>query len=217
MRVGGRSFYREFRVAGIAWRRTIWADPMGRIGIASLAASALLAVTACGGGASDQADRVEPEAWAADVCTAVNQFVGFTESRLTEFTGEASAARSLKRLKTLAVALYRDFLDQTDVMLRKIDAAGTPEGDQGEEIRREFRAAIGETRAIVVELLAKARDLPTRDLNEFVSQARALRAGAEREFTRWGNSFEDKLGRFKGTFEGEQPEECRRVEATSSG
>src|SRR5215218_3771942 len=125
---------------------------MGRIGIAALAASSLLAVTACGGGGSDQADRVEPEAWAADVCTAMSQLKGFTESRAKEFTEEASAARSLKRVKTLAVALYSDILDQVDVMLRKIDAAGTPEGDQGEEMRREFRAIIGEFRPIFVEL-----------------------------------------------------------------
>jgi hypothetical protein len=191
---------------------------MGRIGIASLAASALLAVSGCGEGPSDQADRVEPEAWAADICSAMTDFVTFTQSRANQYLEESGGSfRSGEEAKTSAVALYTEVLGEADEMLRKIDAAGTPEGDEGAEFRRELRAVMGQVRPIFVRLRARARDLPTHDVNAFNSAARALGAETEREFVRWGNDIEDALGTFKGTFEGEKPEECRRLEATSSG
>jgi hypothetical protein len=142
------------------------------------------------------------------MCTALDQMQEFFDSRATELAEQASAERSFKRVKPLIVTFYSDLLDQTDVMLRKLDAFGTPEGDQGEELQREFRAAMGETRPILVELLAKARDLPTRDLNEFISEAEALTAEAEHEMTQWGDTFKDRFSRFEGALGDERPKEC---------
>jgi hypothetical protein len=189
-----------------------------RIVVASIAAAALLMHAACGGGSeeadgSEETGRVEPEVWATDICMALRELNMFYESRSSELGDEARAASSVEELKTASVTYWTELLDETDVMLKKIDAAGTPAGEQGEEVRRAIRNAFGQMRRVVADVLVQAQNLPTRNISAFNSEAESLGRSAQLAFEEVGRQFED-LKYLDGGFEGEPPEACRALETT---
>jgi hypothetical protein len=192
---------------------------MRRIVVASIAAAALLMLAACGGGSeeaggSEESGRVEPEVWATDICTAGREWKMSVESRSRELADEARAASSLKEAKTALVTFLMEFLDETDAMLKKIDAAGTPAGEQGEEQRRALRNAFGQVRPVVADVLVQAQNLPTRNISAFNSEVEAIGRSAQLAFEEVGRQFSDLQYLEPPNFEGEPPEACQDLKTS---
>jgi hypothetical protein len=92
-------------------------------------------------------------------------------------------------------------------MLRTIDAAGTPAGEHGEEVRRAIRNAIEQFRPVVADLVVQAQNLPTRNVTVFMSEAEELNRSAMHSFTGVANAFSDL--QYLGGLGIERPEACR--------
>ena len=190
-----------------------------RIVVASIAAAALLMHAACSGsseeaGGSEETGRVEPEVWATDICTAFREHEMSRDSAGREIADEIRAASSAKQLKAALVMGWTEALDETDAMLKKVDAAGTPAGEQGEEVRRAIRNAAGQLRRVVAEVLSQTQDLPTRNISAFNSELEALVHSAELAFEEVERQFSDLQYLEALDYEGEPPEACQDL-ATS--
>jgi hypothetical protein len=194
-------------------KRTIRALSVRRIVVASIAAAALLMHVGCGGGSeeavgSEEAGRVEPEVWLADICVAIRDLQMSLGSREREVADEARAATSAKQAKAVLVSLYASVLDDIDAFLEKVDAAGTPTGEQG-EVPREFRNRFGQLRQVFADALVQIRGLPTRNVSAFNSQVaeldRSTDSAAEEVWERPSPDLQDL------ELEGEPPEACREL------
>jgi hypothetical protein len=193
--------------------RTIRALRVRRIVVASIAAAALLTSAACGGGSeeaggSEKWGPVEHEVWRADICTALREWITSWRSLSREFADEGLVYSSGEEAKTALVTFVTGLLDETDVMLKKVDAAGTPAGERGEEVRRAFRNAFGQMRRVIADALAEVQNLPTRSVSAFNSEAEALARSAELAYEEVGRQFSD-LQYLEFNFEGELPEACQ--------
>jgi hypothetical protein len=189
-----------------------------RIVVASIAAAALLVHAACGGspeeaGGSEETGRVEPEVWATDICTAARELNMSQESLARELVDEGRGASSVEEAKAAVVTYLTELLDETDAMLKKIDAAGTPAGEQGEEVRRAMRNASGQLRRAVADSLVQAESLPTGSVSAFNSEAEELGRSAQLAFEEVGRQFSD-LQYLEADLEGEPPEACRDLETS---
>ena len=184
---------------------------MPRVRLAALAVGLAVALSACGGG-SDGAESVDPTEWATDVCTAMSGYVESVEARAAGFEQAASGLSSIADAKAQVVQFFEDVVADTDVMLAAVDAAGTPSGDQGEEIRAALRSNLEPMREILSDSVAEAEELPTDNLADFTSQVEELTASVGEGFDEIGAAF-DALDEFEGTFEGEEPEACQELAA----
>ena len=184
---------------------------MPRVRLAALAVSLAVSLSACGGG-SDGAESVDPTEWATDVCTAMSDYAGSVEARAAGFEQAASGSSSIADAKAQVVQFFEDVVADTDVMLAAVDEAGTPSGDQGEEIRDALRSNLEPMREILSDSLSEAEELPTDNLADFTSQVQELTASVEQGFDRVGAAFDD-LDEFEGVLEGEEPEACRELAA----
>ncbi|MFC8847735.1 MULTISPECIES: hypothetical protein [unclassified Micromonospora] len=125
--------------------RTCRAATAGRFTV--VLATLVLALAACGGGPS-------PRAWAASVCEAltpwraeINKLTSSTQQQMTAQTTPAQAKENLVRL-------FAGAEDASETARRKIDQAGVPEAEHGEEISARFQASLGKVR----DAYGRARD-----------------------------------------------------------
>ncbi|MEV5822965.1 hypothetical protein ABUL04_27545 [Micromonospora harpali] len=125
--------------------RTCRAATAGKL--TAVLATLVLALAACGGGPS-------PRAWAASVCEAltpwraeINKLTSSTQQQMTAQTTPAQAKENLVRL-------FAGAEDASETARRKIDQAGVPETENGEEISARFQASLGKVR----DAYGRARD-----------------------------------------------------------
>ncbi|RGC68309.1 hypothetical protein C5N14_13845 [Micromonospora sp. MW-13] len=117
--------------------RTCRAATAGKLTV--VLATLVLTLTACGGGPS-------PRAWAASVCEAltpwraeINKLTSSTQQQMTAKTTPAQAKENLVRL-------FGGAEQASETARRKVDEAGVPETDHGEEISQGFQASLGKVR-----------------------------------------------------------------------
>ncbi|WP_229398703.1 hypothetical protein [Micromonospora okii] len=110
-------------------------------------AALILALTGCGGGPS-------PRVWAASVCEAltpwraeINKLTSSTQQQMTAQTTPAQAKENLVRL-------FAGAEEASETARRKVDEAGIPETDDGEDISKGFQASLGKVR----DAYGRARD-----------------------------------------------------------
>ncbi|MDI5937507.1 MULTISPECIES: hypothetical protein [Micromonospora] len=125
--------------------RTCRAATAGKL--TAVLATLVLALAACGGGPS-------PRAWAASVCEAltpwraeINKLTSSTQQQMTAQTTPAQAKENLVRL-------FAGAEDASETARRKIDQAGVPETENGEEVSARFQASLGKVR----DAYGRARD-----------------------------------------------------------
>ncbi|MFF3867402.1 hypothetical protein [Micromonospora sp. NPDC001898] len=117
--------------------RTCRAATAGKLTV--VLATLVLMLTACGGGPS-------PRAWAASVCEAltpwraeINKLTSSTQQQMTAQTTPAQAKENLVRL-------FGGAEQASETARRKVDEAGVPETDRGEEISQGFQASLAKVR-----------------------------------------------------------------------
>jgi len=146
-----------------------------RLGVASIATAASLALLAgCGGGGGGGSGTVSVDTYANDVCTALTTWQRSITDASTNLAQKTSQENSLPKVKTLFVTFFDGAIGQTDTMLAAVKDAGVPDLDNGDEVVKAMDGEIGVFRPILVEARTKARNLNTTDESLFAPQAQAL-------------------------------------------
>ena len=152
--------------------RTRRAAAAGKLTVV-LATLALL-VASCGG--------PSPRAWAASVCEAltpwraeINKLTSSTQQQMTAQTTPAQAKENLVRL-------FAGAEQASETARRKVEQAGVPETDHGEEISAGFRASLSKVR----DAYGRARDtidgLDTGEAKAFYDGVRAAVETLNKEY-----------------------------------
>ncbi|WBB65397.1 hypothetical protein [Micromonospora sp. WMMD812] len=144
--------------------RTCRATAAGKLTV--VLATLLLVAAGCGGGPS-------PRAWAASVCSAlapwrseISRLTSSTDQQMTAQTTPAQAKENLVRL-------FGGAEQASETARRKVEEAGVPETDRGEEISAGFRDSLAKMR----DAYGRARDaiegLGTGEATAFYDGVRA--------------------------------------------
>ncbi|WP_406038724.1 hypothetical protein OG799_26580 [Micromonospora sp. NBC_00898] len=131
-------------------------------------------VAGCGG--------PSPRAWAASVCEAltpwraeINKLTSSTQQQMTAQTTPAQAKENLVRL-------FAGAEQASETARRKVEQAGVPETDHGEEISAGFRASLSKVR----DAYGRARDtidgLDTGEAKAFYDGVRAAVETLNKEY-----------------------------------
>ncbi|MER6753429.1 hypothetical protein [Micromonospora echinofusca] len=125
--------------------RTCRAAAAGKLTV--VLATLVLVLAGCGGGPS-------PRAWAASVCSALTPWRAEI-SKLTRSTDQQMTAQTTPaQAKENLVRLFGGAEQASETARRKVEEAGVPEAEQGEEVSAGFRASLAKVR----DAYGRARD-----------------------------------------------------------
>jgi hypothetical protein len=130
-----------------------------RIYIALIVAALALGASACGGG-DEAASGASPQEWSADVCGALQSWRSDLETKTNDLQSTAAGATSVAEGRDLIVDFLDETITRTDQMLNEVEAAGSPDVDDGETIARDFRTQLAKIKPIFEDAREKAADLP---------------------------------------------------------
>jgi hypothetical protein len=138
-----------------------------------VAAVALSALVACGGGSGAGEERVAPATWAADVCGAAADWVDEIMGLNEELQANLDPS-SVQALKDQMVGYFDDILTSTDGMIGDIEAAGIPDVEGGQEAADRVLAGMRDARAILQQARDDAAALDTSDPQAFGEEVQAI-------------------------------------------
>ncbi|MER7455665.1 hypothetical protein [Micromonospora sp. NPDC126480] len=153
--------------------RTCRAAAAGKL--TAMLATVVVLAAGCGGGPSAQA-------WAASVCSAltpwraeISKLTSSTDQQMTAQTTPAQAKENLVRL-------FGGAEQASETARRKVEEAGVPDAEQGEEVSAGFRTSLARMR----DAYGRARDtidgLSTSQPTVFYDGVRAAVATLNREY-----------------------------------
>lgn len=164
--------------------------------------AAVLLFTACGGG-----DKVSPEAFAKDVCSAVGKWVGSIQDKASSLgsalTGEPAQAKE-KLDEFLGQAV-----DATDELIASVDDAGVPDVDGGEDLANDLSDTFEKAKEALEETRGKVADLPEDDPQAFSQQASELGNEIQTTMGNLGDSLGDAPDELTQAFQDE--EGCQQI------
>ena len=183
--------------------------------IAALGLTLLLAggLVACGGddgggeedagGDGGSAETVSAEAYASDVCGAMQDWItGIQEG--TQDLGSGLAAGDAEGGKQVLSDLFAQMSSSTSELVTAVDEAGVPDVEGGEEAADKLVAAFEDIQGILEDAQADAEALST-DPQEFQQGATELGTTLQEALTSVGDSLEDQTSdELKEAFEAEE-------------
>jgi hypothetical protein len=167
-------------------------DPLkrrSRLALAVAGGVAAMALAACGGGSDGSSSATTPAAeWVASVCGAISTW----KTELTSGAPDFSQVTDVESTKqTLG-----DYLEQvkvsTDTLIADIEAAGTPDVENGEAIAQEFKANLATVGDSFQQAKADLDALSTNDPAAFASGLQEIAGALTTAGSEAGQAF-DKL------------------------
>ncbi|MFI7519006.1 hypothetical protein [Micromonospora globbae] len=153
--------------------RTCRATAVGKLTV--VLATLTLVVAGCGGGPS-------PRAWAASVCSAlapwrseISRLTSSTDQQMTAQTTPAQAKENLVRL-------FEGAEQASETARRKVEEAGVPETEHGEEISAGFRSTLAKMRDAYGRAGDAIDGLDTGEPTEFYDGVRAAVEALNKEY-----------------------------------
>jgi len=166
-----------------------------------LPALLVAALLAAGCGGSDKSEGVKPKAWASTVCTSLATWerdLKAGAARLDKTLEKAAARRGLAGVRGELAGYLGRTVSRTDDVLKEVDRAGTPAGEDGDAVRGVVRQGLQKMRQILADAQGKARRLPVGDPKAFVREVTTLGAVIDRAATRTGDRLDRDLARRYG-------------------
>jgi hypothetical protein len=154
--------------------------------IRAIAIVALLAVAgACGNDGGTGSPTPSPstspgganastaEAWLTTVCGATGDWIDEIVS-LQEELVQRLGSRRVEDVKTSMVRYFDDVLAATDRAIARVEAAGVPDVEGGEEAADGYAGGLRSVRQVLQEARDETADLETSDPRTFTRQLRAI-------------------------------------------
>ncbi len=129
---------------------------------AGIALGAALLTAACGG-----PDRVKPGAWAKDICGTVRPWAEHIQQSVTDAQATLGKTSDPAVTKPKLSQLFGDAANETDKAIKGVDRAGVPDVDNGEQIAKQFRAALVNARDAFARARRSIDGLSTNDKAKF--------------------------------------------------
>jgi hypothetical protein len=121
----------------------------------------LVLLAACGSG------KVPSEQWAAKVCLAVKPWSSSINSAVSSAQQKITSGSSPTQIKADLLTLYGGARDASTKALGQVRAAGIPDADNGEDVARQFTAALTTARDAFGRAATRTAALSTSDKNAF--------------------------------------------------
>lgn len=158
-------------VAAVAAAALALAVPAG-----TQASGATAAVAAAPAGAA-----LDTPVWAQRVCSAVLDWSVAAGRHAEGLDGKVSAA-DLRRSRAVLSRFLDQVVRETDRMITRVDAAGTPALEQGPAIRQQLRASLKRARGLLADARRTAAGLSVTDKEAFAQGASDLGDRIEQQF-----------------------------------
>lgn len=139
--------------------------------------TALVVASSCGGGGPSATE------WMRDVCTSVGEW----KSVLT--VAPDIPRDDLAGIKRETVGYLDRAVRATDELIADLDAAGTPDAENGEQFAEGFRRAIAQFRTAFSDARAKAEALAPEDPAAFATNAQQVLTDMQTAITNAGAAF----------------------------
>ncbi len=140
----------------------------------------------CGG-----PETVAPEAWAKSVCQAIKpwgaEIAELQKSAQTKITAQSDATQT----KTELIRLFGGMAQSTEVALGKVREAGVPDVETGDEVAKQFVAALTAAKKSFATGKDAVAALPTDDTKAFYDGVVRAGAAMSRENADAGRAFTD--------------------------
>jgi hypothetical protein len=124
---------------------------------AALATAALAVAAGCGGGGSSAS--ASPETWASDVCSAASSWMTDLQTQSESLEGTMEEASSIEDVRDRLVEFVDGAIERTDEMLSEIEAAGSPDVENGEQLAEDFREVLANFSTALDEVRTTAEGL----------------------------------------------------------
>lgn len=150
------------------------------------------AAVGCGGdgdGGGDSASGTEAPEWAATVCGAVGDWVQSLQDNSQKLGSELRDSTNLKNVKATFVDFLEDAEQSSEAMVAKVEGAGAPDVDNGEEIQQKLVSGLEEIQQSFSTAVDKANDLSTTNPQSFAQEVGALTQEVQRNLEATGNDF----------------------------
>ena len=158
---------------------------------AAAAALAALAVPAAQAGRTvhQAGGPMEAGAWAQRVCSSVSDWAAYATKR-ADGIEKLIDPSNLKQARAVLSKFLDDMVAQTDRMVTRIDAAGTPDVKNGPQIRQRLRVLLLKARGLLADARRTAAGVSTTDAKAFAKSATAVGDAIDKSFTALGSSFD---------------------------
>lgn len=146
----------------------------------SIIAGALF-LGSCGGGGTS-ADE-----WAADVCTGLKDFVSEISETQADVQAAVSPESTPEQGRELLIETFDSMIESTDSLIGKIEDAGTPDIENGEEIQSNLVSGLEDMKTALEEAKPKIEALPD-DPTAFKTEAAQIGTDLQTELQGIGNT-----------------------------
>jgi len=150
-----------------------------------------LGASSCGGGGDTTYSGTSPEAWAAQVCGALNDWARGLQADSRVLAEQLRRSASIHSVKVKFVAFLDRAGKSADTMVARVHSAGAPAVKDGQALQRELEAGLRSARASFTRAQRKARALPDLDPQAFSSGVTSLGREVEQELTAAGQQFQE--------------------------
>ncbi len=125
-------------------------------------------------------DAVAVETWAGSVCGSVDTWLQGINAKGTQLSQDVQGVSDLNKGRDLLVQFMEDAVSLTDEMLSSVEAAGSPDIENGDQLAADLLAALQPVEDTFSQAVDKAKALPDRRPDRVLASRDAARSGDHR-------------------------------------
>lgn len=177
--------------------------------IGAVAVVGLVVAVGCGGDDDGGGDTVSADEYVGSVCTAISDMVGVLQGSQTELQDALSG--DPEQGKELLVSFLQDSADTVGAAADDLEAAGTPDVDNGEEIAETIPAAFSDLETAISDAASQAEDISTDSPAEFAEQAQEVGTAVQQAGDQIGASLDELATSDELEAAAEESEACQEI------
>ena len=125
---------------------------------------------ATGGDTGTSGGTATPEEYVKSVCTSMSTWVNDVQTMSTEFGSSLDPSADIQTQKDAIVGLFDDMLAATDTLISSLDAAGTPDVADGDQIRSTLSDSFEQARTALEDAKNQIDALSVDDPQAFATE-----------------------------------------------